>query len=107
MLAGGGATVTCLAGADTAAAVNRQALRIDSGRFGGFTVPVRGERLSEQVDVCLVTVEATQLDAALRRLPADLLGGALLVPLLNGSEHVALLRQRYPAAAVVATTICV
>jgi 2-dehydropantoate 2-reductase len=106
LLARAGASVTCLAGADTAAAIDRQGLRIDSGRFGNFTVPVRtAERLSEPVDVCLVTVKATQLDAALERLPSEVLGGALVVPLLNGVEHVALLRQRYPRAAVVAATI--
>lgn len=106
LLARAGAAVTCLAGADTAAALSERGLKVDSERFGAFTVPVRAaERLSEQVDVCLVTVKATQLEAALQRVPADLLGGALVVPFLNGVEHVALLRQRYPAAAVVAATI--
>lgn len=106
LLARAGATVTCLAGADTAAALDQHGLRIDSGRFGDFTVPVRAtERLSERVDVCLVTVKATQLDTAVQRVPADVLGGALVVPLLNGVEHVELLRQRYPAAVVVAATI--
>ena len=33
------------------------------------------------------------------------LGGALVVPFLNGIEHVALLRRRYPADQVVAATI--
>ena len=106
LLARAGATVTCLAGADTAAALDRQGLRIDSRRFGHFAVPVRAaECLSEPVDVCLVTVKATQLETALQRVPADVLGGALVVPLLNGVEHVALLRQRYPEAAVLAATI--
>lgn len=106
LLARAGATVTCLAGADTAAALDRRGLGVDSGRFGNFTVPVQAaERLSEPVDVCLVTVKATQLDTAVQRVPADVLGGALVVPLLNGVEHVALLRQRYPEAAVVAATI--
>ncbi|MCA1656166.1 MAG: 2-dehydropantoate 2-reductase [Actinobacteria bacterium] len=106
LLARAGATVTCLAGAATATALTEVGLRISSGRFGDFTVPVRAaERLSEPVDVCLVTVKATQLDTALQRVPPDVLGGALVVPLLNGVEHVALLRQRYPEAAVVAATI--
>lgn len=58
--------------------------------------------LAEPVDVCLVTVKTTQLETALQRVPADVLGGALVVALLNGVEHVALLRQRYPEAAVAA-----
>jgi 2-dehydropantoate 2-reductase len=52
-----------------------------------------------------VTVKATHLEAALERVPADVLGPALVVPLLNGVDHLALLRSRYPAAGVVAATI--
>lgn len=37
--------------------------------------------------------------------PADVLGGALLIPMLNGVEHFALLRENYPAASVVAAAI--
>jgi 2-dehydropantoate 2-reductase len=106
LLARGGASITCLAGAATAAILRERGLRVDSGRFGDFTVPVRAvERLTEPVEVCLVTVKATQLDAALERLPAEVLGSALLVPLLNGVEHVPALRRRYPSAGVVAATI--
>lgn len=106
LLARDGAEVTCLAGTDTVAVLEQQGLRIDSGRFGDFAVPVQAaESLDEPVDVCLVTVKATQLDVALQRVPADVLDAALLVPLLNGIEHVELLRERYPRAAVVAATI--
>lgn len=106
LLARGGAEVTCLAGADTVAVLERHGLRIDSARFGDFAVPVQAaESLQEPVDVCLVTVKATQLDVALQRVPADVLDAALLVPLLNGIEHVELLRKRYPRAAVMAATI--
>jgi ketopantoate reductase len=38
-----------------------------------------------------VTTKATQLDTALDRVPPEVLDGALLVPLLNGVEHLALL----------------
>ena len=63
------------------------------------------ERLADPVDVCFVTSKATQLEAALERLPADVVGSALVVPLLNGVEHLPLLRQRYPAATVVPATV--
>ncbi len=106
LLAGSGAMVICLAGAETAAEIRQRGVQVESGRFGNFTVAVRAaERLTERVDVCLVTVKATQLNAALERLGADLMGGVLVVPLLNGVEHVALLRERYPHAVVVAATI--
>src|SRR3954467_208881 len=106
LLARAGATVTCLAGPSTVAVLNERGIRVESDLFGDFTVPVRAaERLAEPVDVPLITVKATQLDEALDRLPADVVGNALVVPLLNGVEHVALLRERYPAATVVPATV--
>jgi len=106
LLARGGARVVCLAGAQTVAALRERPLSVRSQRFGDFTLPVRAaERLDEPVDLCLVTVKATQLDAALDRVPPEVLDGALMVPLLNGVEHMAVLRARYPGACVIAATI--
>lgn len=106
LLARGGAAVTCLAGASTVDVLARSGVRVESDRFGDFTVPVAAaERLAEPADVVLVTVKATQLDEALERLPRDVVGSALIVPLLNGVDHIALLRQRYPDATVVPATI--
>ena len=106
LLARQGAEVTCVAGASTAAVLARQGIRVESGLFGDFTVPVSAaERLAGPVDVCLVTVKATQLGPALDRMPAEVVGTALVVPLLNGVEHVELLRRRYPDATVVPATV--
>src|SRR4051812_46991411 len=106
LLARQGAPVTCLAGRSTVEVLNRQGIRVESALFGDFTAQVRAaERLADPVDVVLVTVKATQLHDALDRLPADVVGNALVVPLLNGVEHVELLGQRYPAAAVVPATV--
>ena len=106
LFARAGATVTCLGGPGTAEHLRTTGLRVESGQFGDFTTPVdAAERLTHPVDVLFVTVKATQLDAALDRAPADVLGDALVVPLLNGFEHVDLLRRRYPGAGVVPATI--
>ncbi|MFW3169807.1 ketopantoate reductase family protein [Geodermatophilus sp. CPCC 206100] len=106
LLARQGHPVTCLARPETAAAVERHGLRLVSDRYGELTAPAHGaERLSEPVDVCLVTPKATQLEPALDRVPPEVLGAALVVPLLNGLEHMALLRERYPDARVVAGAI--
>ncbi|SNR46757.1 2-dehydropantoate 2-reductase [Blastococcus mobilis] len=76
-----------------------------------MTAPASGaELLTEPVDVCLVTPKATRLEEALDRVPAPAVRDAVLVPLLNGLEHMALLRQpllrqRYPDARVVAGAI--
>jgi len=101
-----GDQVQCLAGATTVEALSRQPLRVSSGQFGELSAWVpAAEVLAEPVDVCLVTVKNPDLPAALSRVPSSVLGGALIVPLLNGVEHVAALRRHYPAALVVAATI--
>lgn len=106
LLARAGDSVTCLAAAGTVSALRERGLQVTSELFGPIAVPVAAaERLEQPIDVCLVTVKATQLDAAMERIAPDALGGALLVPFLNGVEHVAALRRRYPAARVAAATI--
>src|SRR3954451_13706074 len=106
LLSRSGSAVTCVAEASTTQAIAMSGIRVESAKFGDFVAPVAAaERLSEPVDVCLVTVKATQLAEALDRLPADVVGSALIVPLLNGVEHVDLLRQQYPDATVVPATI--
>nr|WP_204261165.1 2-dehydropantoate 2-reductase [Blastococcus saxobsidens] len=106
LLARDGHAVSCLARPGTAQHLDRAGLAVRSDRYGELTATVRGvERLDGPVDVLLVTTKATALDAALDRVPADVLGNAVVVPLLNGVEHLALLRERYPAASVVAGTI--
>src|SRR4051794_23876455 len=106
LLSRSGSAVTCVAEASTTQAIAMSGIRVESAKFGDFVAPVAAaERLSEPVDVCLVTVKATQLTDALDRLPSDVVGSALIVPLLNGVEHIELLRQHYPDATVVAATI--
>jgi 2-dehydropantoate 2-reductase len=106
LLARQGHAVTCLAGAETAGHIERHGLRLVSDRYGEVTAPAHGaELLTEPVDVCLVTPKATRLEEALERVPPTTLGDAVVVPLLNGLEHMGLLRQRYPDASVVAGAI--
>jgi 2-dehydropantoate 2-reductase len=71
-------------------------LRVRSALLGDFEVSLPGSsRLSGPVDVLWVTVKATQLEAALSLAPAANAGDALVVPLLNGVDHVAVLRERF------------
>jgi 2-dehydropantoate 2-reductase len=106
LLAGQGHEVVCLAGAQTVRALREDGLHLDSRRFGARHERVAAaEVLHAPVDACLVAVKATQLDAALERVPAAVLGDALVVPLLNGVDHVAGLRERYPDARVTAAAI--
>lgn len=106
LLARDGHRVICLAGERTAAALARDGLHVRSGQFGEFTARVEAAtELREPVDAAFVTVKETALAAALHRMPPQALGTGIVVPLLNGLDHMALLREHYPAGRVVAGTI--
>ena len=71
-------------------------LHIESVALGDFDVDVATTSgLDREVDVLWVTTKATQLEAALELAPPDRVTGAVVVPLLNGVDHVQLLRARY------------
>ena len=73
--------------------------------FGSFRVPVgRASQLASPVDVLWVTVKATQLEAALGAVPDPALAG-VVVPLLNGIEHLGYLRSHWGGDRVVAASI--
>jgi 2-dehydropantoate 2-reductase len=108
LLARRGGQVTCLAPPATAAHLAEHGLTLRSPMLGDAHVKVEAAtRLDQPVDVCLVTVKATQLERAVAALPAEALGDALVVPFLNGIDHVAWLRARYPPDQVAAGTIAV
>ena len=78
-------------------------VRVESALLGDFDARLRAApRLEEPVDVVWVTTKAYELADALDRVPPD---GATIVPLLNGLDHVQLLRERY--AEVLAATIAI
>jgi 2-dehydropantoate 2-reductase len=100
-LARAGHDVTIVAREPTAAAIARDGLHVESRRLGSFAArPAAVATLAEPVDVLVVATKADGLDAALARVTAE---PALVVPLLNGLDHVPLLRERYGTRAVVGT----
>lgn len=80
-------------------------LQLESA-FGNFSVPVGRAAEVPPSDVLWITVKATQLDAALAALKKPDSVKAI-VPLLNGVDHLAVLRARYSAERVIAATIAV
>lgn len=75
---------------------------------GEIKAPVhRTVKLEAPVDVLWIAVKAHQLDSALRSLGAETNGVGTVVPLLNGIDHVALLRSRFGRENVVPGTIAV
>jgi 2-dehydropantoate 2-reductase len=74
--------------------------------FGKFTAAVERTDQVPAADVLWIAVKATQLEEALTSLrnPGSV---AAIVPLLNGVEHVSLLRSRYGQERVIPGTISV
>jgi 2-dehydropantoate 2-reductase len=106
LLARSGNSAEVLGGEGTAHAIAEQGLQVESQKFGNFHVDVRSATyLTHAVDACLIAVKNTQLSAALERVPVSVLGDGLVVPLLNGIEHLDLLRAVYPPSSVAAATI--
>lgn len=71
-------------------------LRVESVVLGDFQALVStAPSLDREVDVLWVTPKAPQLEAALELAPAERVGEAVVVPLMNGIDHVVLLRERY------------
>ena len=99
-LALGGERVVCVARAEAAAAILAEGLTLVHDGQELIARPEALETLEQPVDLLLVTVKAPQLDAALGRIHGE---PALVVPLLNGLEHMAVLRRRF--LAVTAATI--
>lgn len=71
-------------------------LGIESVVLGDFEVEVPAVAgLDRQVDTLWVATKAPDLVAALPLAPPERVAGAVVIPFLNGVEHVPLLRERY------------
>jgi 2-dehydropantoate 2-reductase len=80
-------------------------LQLESA-FGKFRVPVSRSAEVSACDVLWITVKATQLEDALKVITnPDVVGS--IVPLLNGIDHIGLLRQRYGSDKIIPATIAV
>jgi 2-dehydropantoate 2-reductase len=100
-----GDSVTVILRPESLAAYPRQ-IRLESP-FGNYDIDIStAVEVSMQVDVLWITVKATQLEAALQSLknPSSV---QAIVPLLNGVDHLALLRSKYGNNKVIGATIAV
>lgn len=81
-------------------------VHVESALLGDFEVELpAAPTLARPVDVLWVTPKATQLADALERAPAA--DGMVAVPLLNGLDHVELLRRHFGLDAVLPASIAV
>jgi 2-dehydropantoate 2-reductase len=71
-------------------------LVVESAVLGDFEVDVpAATAIDRDVDVLWVTTKAMQLEQSLALAPPEPIDGAVVIPLLNGVDHIALLRARY------------
>lgn len=89
-----GARVICVARPDTAAAIARDGISLELSGSELQARPEATEVLDEPVEVLLITVKAPDLADALS-LVAQSHKVPRVVPLLNGLEHLDLLRRRF------------
>jgi 2-dehydropantoate 2-reductase len=81
-------------------------LTVESAVLGNFEVEVPAVSLLDRpVDIVWIATKATQLEAALALAPVEQVGAAVVIPLLNGVDHVGLLRARYRDVAAAAVRV--
>jgi 2-dehydropantoate 2-reductase len=98
-----GDPVIVVARESTARLIAEHGLRVSSVRLGDFRAhPQTLAKLAEPVRALVVATKAIGLERALERIAAP---PELVLPLLNGLDHLAVLRERFGEEAVVAGSI--
>lgn len=98
-----GTPVLTIARERSAARIEQQGIHLRSVRFGELRAMVStATRLTERCDALIIATKAPALQDALRRIDAP---PPLVLPLLNGVEHIGLLRSRFAPQTVAAGTI--
>src|SRR5271163_3012324 len=98
-----GSDVVVGAREETAAVIAQHGVRVQSVTFGDFLARPRAVALlAEPVDALIVATKAAGLAPALERVAVQ---PTLVLPLLNGLDHLAVLRERFSAGSVLAGSI--
>ena len=98
-----GSEVVVVARESTAEVIARGGVRVQSVTLGDFVAhPSAVACLEDPVDALIVATKAAGLAPALERVA---LRPPVVLPLLNGLDHLAQLRERFPAASVLAGSI--
>jgi 2-dehydropantoate 2-reductase len=98
-----GSDVVVVARESTVAVIEREGLRVQSVTFGDFVARPRAlARLQEPVDALLVATKAGGLVSALERIAVE---PGVVLPLLNGLDHIGVLRERFSPESVLAGSI--
>jgi 2-dehydropantoate 2-reductase len=103
VLARAGTEVAVVARESTAAVIAQSGVQVRSVMFGDFSTHPRAlARLQGPVDALIVATKAAGLKSALERVAVE---PTVVLPLLNGLDHLAELRERFAAGSVLAGSI--
>ena len=103
-----GIETLCIVRDEQVQAYEASGLAIDSQQFGKFTAKPRfAPRLDVSPEVLFITTKFYDLASALQKIEPEQTNGRLVVPLLNGLDHMAVLRQSLPGAKVIAASVFV
>lgn len=88
--------VFCVTSNSSAKLIAEKGLHITSKMFGDFIAkPKAVATLETKPDLMFVTVKSTMLKDAIAKAPSSVVGNAIVIPLLNGFEHLDILRNAY------------
>lgn len=94
-LSNAGVPVLCVAHAEAVGLISLAGLQVESpeGMLSARMEVV--ERLTKPVGLLLVTVKAPALEDAIQRVDPEVVADGVVIPLLNGLEHMEMLRERF------------
>jgi 2-dehydropantoate 2-reductase len=96
--------VTCIGREEAVFLIAHQGIQIESHTFGDFVAwPEASTRLDHKPDLLFITTKAPALEGALERVDSRKVSQTLVVPLLNGIEHMPVLRTRFGKNVVAAS----
>ena len=99
-----GFPVTCIAKSDRAQDIIKNGIHVESPLWGVFTAHPRAViSLDRAPSILFITTKATSLEEAIMRIDPEIVRGAVIIPLLNGIEHMEILRKRFPGQVAAGT----
>ena len=99
-----GFQVTCLCSERSYSLLEKEGFHLKSRRFGNFTAhPSCVKTLSFKPDLVVIATKSSGLKDALTSIDLDYLKEVPVIPLLNGFEHLELLRKSFHLTALMAT----
>jgi 2-dehydropantoate 2-reductase len=99
----GGVRTVCVTRPEMAGIISMSGLVVESPEGTRSARPEVTDRLEQPVGLLLVTVKAPTLAEALDRIDPAAVSDGVVLPLLNGLEHMALLRERFPGRVAAGT----